>query len=168
MCVAFSPDGQRAAAGHADGTVSIIDVKAGKLVTTLEAHLRSVRAISWAPVPLHGDGSLLYTASDDGRIGVFDAANGSSYANVSMLTGHLSFVSSIAACSTRPGCVASGGADRSVKLWDIRKPVALQSYDVHNSTVMSLSWAPEKSAAGSYRLASVSETGAMFLHSCTT
>ena len=31
-----------------------------------------------------------------------------------------------------------------------------------------LAWAHEKSAAGSYRLASVSETGAMFLHSCST
>ena len=167
MCVAFCPDGLRAAAGHADGTVSILDVTTGKLVTTLEAHLRCVRDISWAPVPRSGDGSLLYTASDDGRIGVFDAANGSSYANVSMLTGHTSFVSSIAACTTRPGYVASGGADRSVKLWDIRRPISLQSYDVHNSTVTALSWAPEKCVSGPNRLASVSESGFLCLHQCT-
>ena len=166
MCVAFSPDGLRAAAGHADGTVSIVDVTTGKLVSTLEAHLRCVREISWAPVPLSGDGSLLYTASDDGRIGVFDAANGSTYAHVSMLTGHTSFVSSIAACSTRPGYVASGGADRSVKLWDIRRPVALQSFDVHNSTVTALSWAPEKCVSGPNRLVSVSETGYLSIHQC--
>ena len=86
---------------------------------------------------------------------------------VCSLTGHLGFVASVAACPSRAGLVASGAADRAVKVWDTRKRECLHSFEGHAGCVTGVAWAPEGSAgaaAGSVRLASVSDAGGLALH----
>jgi WD repeat-containing protein 61 len=61
--VAYSPDGQRLAAGASDGTVAVFDTVTGVLVGTQEAHSKPVRSLAFMP-----DSRTLLTACDDCHI----------------------------------------------------------------------------------------------------
>lgn len=49
LSVAYSPDGRLLAAGTTDGGVAVFDVAAGKLLRTLEGHLKPVRSLAFTP-----------------------------------------------------------------------------------------------------------------------
>ncbi len=155
-CVAFSPDGARAAAGHADGTISLIDVAAATLTATIDAHQLTVRSVAFSH-----DGSVLYTGADDARVGVYDVSVGGAPASplVCQLSGHRGFVTSVAAAPAAPGVLASAGADKAVKVWDARKRECLHTFEGATGTVWAVAWAPSGT-----KLASVSESGGLMLH----
>ena len=76
-------------------------------------------------------------------------------------------MASVAACPSRERVVASGAADRAVKIWDTRKRECLFTYEGHSGGVAAVAWAPEGSGAG-LRLASVSDVGGVMLHSAAS
>jgi WD repeat-containing protein 61 len=153
LCVAFSPDGARVAAGHADGTLSLVDAATGTLAATVDAHQLAVRSVAWSP-----DGSVLYTASDDGRVGVFDVS--AAAAHVCSLAGHMGFVSALAPSPDRPGVLVSCGADKTVKLWDAGKRECVRTFEgSNNACVSDVVFAPDGK-----RVATVSDTGGLQLH----
>ena len=72
VSVAFSPDGQRLAAGISDNTIRLLEAKSGKLIRTIEG--RSGRA----PVPLvfsSDSKTIAAIASDGGSVGTGRIAN---------------------------------------------------------------------------------------------
>ncbi len=164
--VAFSPDGKRLAAGHADGSVSLVDVERGVLTGTIDAHALCVRSVAWSH-----DGRELLTASDDGRVGVFDVGGGAGAAAplVCHLAGHTGFVSCVLPGPLdKPGSVLSGSADKSVRVWDARRRECAHVFEGHAGTVWALAALPGMGGAGetpgARRVASVSEAGTLAMH----
>lgn len=168
-CVSFSPDSARAAAGHADGSVSIIDVRTGSVTCSVDAHQLCVRGVAWS-----SDGTILFTASDDSRINCFDlsTAGAAGAPLICSMPGHTGAVLALAtppaglgapssSASNSTSLVASAGSERTVKLWDARKRECVHTWEGgHAGAVRGLSWSRDGE-----RLASVSDSGAMQLHS---
>ena len=77
MSVAYSYDGKRIAGGAIDGTVTVFDLTTGKHGSVLQqisnAHEMPVRSISFSPDPRS---QMLFSASDDGTVKMFDAREG--------------------------------------------------------------------------------------------
>ena len=64
------------------------------------------------------DGTMLYTASIDKTVGVFDIESGS---RVKRLGGHTNFVNSVGETKKGQPLIVSGGDDCQVKVWDVRR-----------------------------------------------
>jgi WD40 repeat protein len=62
-----SPDGRTAALGADDGSVLLLDVGNGQVLTIPQAHQRQVWCVRWSP-----DGSAIATASEDGEVALWD------------------------------------------------------------------------------------------------
>jgi hypothetical protein len=71
LCVAFSPDGSRVAAGNADRTIRVFDTKSGKQAYVMRNHADWVQSIAYSP-----DGSRLLSASRDRTVRISNAAKG--------------------------------------------------------------------------------------------
>jgi WD40 repeat protein len=108
LCLAWSPDAQRLAAGGYSGLVQVWDVATGTSVLKLRGHKADVWSVAW-----HPDGRLLMTASLDGAMIFWDATTGSP---VRTLRGHTAGLHS-AAWSPDGRWLASGSDDQAVRVW---------------------------------------------------
>ncbi len=101
----------------------------GRLVRAVEAHGDLVYRIAWSE-----DGKVLYTAGGDHRIGVIDVEAGS----VAYLEGH---TGPVLALALHGEVLASGGADRTIRVWKGGKPV--RSIHNHWDAVQALAFSPD-------------------------
>lgn len=153
--VAYSPDGKLVGAVAMDGSAIVIDLEMSTVRAKIAAHLLPCRSVAFSH-----DGLCLYTGGDDRRINVFDISSGTSGAPlVCSLSGHLHWVTSVAAPADK-FIVASGSADKTVRVWDVRKRECLHTYETGLDKIWSVAWSPSGT-----RLASVSEAGVLGVHS---
>ncbi|CAN0567485.1 unnamed protein product, partial [Ectocarpus sp. 12 AP-2014] len=98
-----------------------------KLHQKLEGHAMPIRSLCFS-----ADGSLLFTASDDMRVNVYDVKNTSLVAS---FTGHTSWVLSVDCCPDGRH-FATGGSDQTVKIWDMAAKECVHTFDsAHNNQV---------------------------------
>jgi hypothetical protein len=153
MATAFSRDGVRCAAAHADGCVSVVDVDTRAVVAVL--------APLGAALPLRSlaffgsDGERLAAGGDDARVSlrwVGGGGGGGGGVADAVFAAHTGFVTGVAA---HGGLLASASADRTALLWDPRRrgPIAVVE-GIHNDKVNAVSFSPDGTL-----LASVSEGG---------
>lgn len=132
-CLACSPDGQFLAAGSFDGRIFLWQVSTGDLLSSFDAHYRSVTVLRWS-----SDGAALVTGSEDARILVCSLAGllapqdqtsssiTSSSSNPSpycILSDHNLAITDLQIAGTRfpnQTTIFSSSADATVKVWDVR------------------------------------------------
>ncbi|CAI0627907.1 unnamed protein product, partial [Linum tenue] len=134
LSVAWSPDGRTIACGSMDGTISVFDVAREKFMHHLEGHSMPVRSLVYSPV----DPRVLFSASDDAHIHMYDAEGKSL---VSSMSGHASWVLSVDA-SPDGNAIATGSSDRTVRLWDLKMRAALQTMSNHTDQVWAVTFCP--------------------------
>lgn len=124
-------EGGLLAMGHVSGDIRLRNTATGAVTITLPGHTSHVRALVLLP-----GGRRLASASDDRSVRVWNVAAGVAPGpGVVLPNGHTAVVSSL--CVLRNGCLASGSADHSVRLWDLTTLSQLTSLP-HDSAVCSL------------------------------
>jgi WD40 repeat protein len=109
LVVRFSPDGTRLAAGGADNSIRIYDVKSGKRELLIEQHADWVTDLAFSP-----DGLRLASASRDKSARIFDTKTGAMHA---AFLGHEEPVFGVAWDAAGKN-VFSAGRDRRIREWN--------------------------------------------------
>jgi serine/threonine protein kinase len=130
----LSVTGSRAITGHANGRVVIWDLERGNKIAEVQRNEANV----WAAV-FTGDGSHIAAASHDWKIALWDLARPGMPLQV--FDGHTNAVQALAYAS-RDALLASGGADQTVRLWDLKTLSLKRTYAGHRDFVTSVAFSP--------------------------
>lgn len=130
--VAFSPDGQLALTGCADGSLHLFDVASGYCVLSVSEHQGEVYDVAFAP-----DGRTFLSGSGDHTAKLWSLEGVCLYT----LTGHEDSVLAVA-FSPRGDTIATGSKDRTHRLWDTRGNT-VQTFPEHETIVSSIAFSPD-------------------------
>ena len=127
--------GRRAATGHQDGRVIIWDIDRAEIVATLRRNEAPIWSVAFA-----GDSNRVLAASHDYSVVYWDIKSAGQPLHV--FEGHESAAQSVAYTPTS-GVIASGGADRTVRLWNAASLSAGRVLKGHRDYVVSLTFSPD-------------------------
>ena len=137
--LAYRPDGDRLAAGAANGDLYIFwtDHQNGtrRLLRTLREHQGEVKGVAWSP-----DGSILATSGRDGTVRLWNSEGSVNYA---VLRGHKDSVGDVA-FSSDGSMLASGSEDRTVRIWDANTERHLRTINLRSYSGRDLVFHPSK------------------------
>ena len=146
--VAFSPDGATLASGGADGKIRLWDVQTKQEKKVLDGHTIQVDCLAFSP-----DGKLLASAGQyDTEIRLWDTQT---WQPMNILRGHVDSDGGYGVFSLafnhQGTLLASGGADKSVRLWDVNPLSPSFSKELvkllrHSDWVDSLVFSPDGAA----------------------
>lgn len=95
-----------------------------------------VRSLVYSPA--YQDQRVLFSASDDGYVHVYDA-DGKTL--ITSMSGHASWVLSVDV-SHDGTALATGSSDKTVRLWDLKMRAATQILSNHSDQVWSVAFGP--------------------------
>jgi len=140
LCVCFNEDGTQALSGSDCGSAWLWDVATGAELRRFEGHDGPVRSVACSTLV-----GKVVTGSDDGSVRVWKTADGK---EVHKMDGHGTFrvlgqtetrVTSVA-ISPDGSKVASGGVDRSVRLWSVVDGQEICKMEGHEDWVRSVAF----------------------------
>ncbi len=140
--VAFDRSGAVLASGCDDGSVQLWDVAARSELAVLKGHGRSVISVAFGP-----SGAVLASGGHNGSVRLWNVASRSELA---VLKGHgrsvrsALFDPSVLSVTFDPSgaVLASGGADGSMRLWDVASCSELARLQGHDGSVLSVAYDP--------------------------
>jgi serine/threonine protein kinase len=124
----------RAITGHKDGRVMLWDLEYGLRVASFKRNEANIWAVSFAGSP-----ERVLAASNDWKFALLDART--PVLPVHVFEGHENAVQSVAFSPSR-NLIASGGADRTVRIWHAETLAARGVYRGHRDHVVALAFAP--------------------------
>ena len=131
---ALAVRGQRALTGHLDGTLQLWNLPEGEKVAQVQRNGASVWSVAFM-----GEPDKFLASSHDWAVSVWDIRAGQ--APVISIDAHENAVQAVS-YSPR-GMLASGGADRLVKLWDASTGELLRTYRGHRDFVSAVAFSPD-------------------------
>lgn len=136
--VAFSPDGKTLASGSYQ-EVKLWDPETGALKKTLNGFIDRVVALNYAP-----NGKFLATGggipTEDGEVKIFDAGSGNPVAELKAPHSDTVLGVCFSPDSTK---LATCGADKFVKVWEVPSGKFLKSFEGHTHHVLDVGWKPD-------------------------
>ncbi|KAM7536066.1 hypothetical protein Aperf_G00000095960 [Anoplocephala perfoliata] len=134
--VSFSPDGQLIASTGADGTLRIWStILWGGALCVWREHITPLWCVDFAPVYGH----YMATGGSDRTARLYACDHAPQPLRI--FTGHKSDVTSVA-FHPNVNYIATGSADRAVRLFDARSGKCVRIYTGHKGSVQSLSFSP--------------------------
>jgi WD40 repeat protein len=110
--LAFSPDGKLlASASMSERHIRLWNTKTQKLIHVLAGHLRAVNSVVFSP-----KGSVLATASNDGMLGLWDAATGR---RLGSIESQVTCLRTVAFAPDGRTIIVATEDDDDVRLWDV-------------------------------------------------
>lgn len=133
---AFSPSVDRMVCSSIDGSVYLFDVFSNQLLSKFNNHALPARCVKFSP-----DGNLIYSASDDRQVCVYDTMSGVLVNTFS----HLGMALSVDASPDHRHFVV-GTSDNCVTLWDLGMQRRQTSYSCHTDQVWGVAFDPKDTA----------------------
>ncbi len=132
---AFALNGTRALTGHADGRVMLWDLDRGDKPQSFKRNEANIWAVTFA-----GETNRFAASSHDWKVALWDANTKAGPLHV--FEGHESAAQAVA-YAPKGRLLASGSADRTVKLWNLETLDLERTYRGHKDFVTALAFSPD-------------------------
>jgi WD40 repeat protein len=137
--LAFSPDDRLIAVGGRNGRISVWQTDSGALVSDYPAHRQRVRDLAFSP-----EGDRLVSCGEDRRVHVRVLGEERGF-DLPPVPGK---VYALAFCS--PNCLATGGSDNVVRLWDLAERKQVGELRDHHGSIVALASDGDILVSGGY------------------
>jgi eukaryotic-like serine/threonine-protein kinase len=133
-CVAYSPNGERAITGSADGTAKLWEATSLRELLTLRGHTGAILAAAFSP-----GGDRVLTGSADGTARIWDTASGQ---EVRTFRGHTSAVKGVA-FSPDGQRVLTGSADGTAKIREAATEREIRTVNHNRRELQAVAYSPD-------------------------